>query len=172
MRLEITLLEQPSKHMVTVKTIQQKQQMEQTYQPTAGKITSHAPTFEEIIVAATTRGTQQPNIISQEEDSQAEAYAHPADNTQAKAATRMLTWECTLSTIRIPHITWQQSIHITREIAGATVDGEKGGLLEYHHLSTHPKYKETWKHSYRKEIWRLAQGMMGQVNGTNIKRFL
>ena len=71
--MEITSPEQPPKHMVTVEIILQKQQMEQTHQPTAGKLTGYKPTFQEIIVTSTARDPRQPNIISQEEDSQAEA---------------------------------------------------------------------------------------------------
>ena len=45
-------------------------------------------------------------------------------------------------------------------------------LLEYWHLSKHPKYKETLKNSYGREIGRLAQGMLRWVKGTNTIFFI
>ena len=45
-------------------------------------------------------------------------------------------------------------------------------MLEYHHLTKHPKYKEIWKCSFRNEIGWLAQGMPGQVKGANTMFFI
>ena len=118
MRVEKTSPGQLQKLLSTEKPNQQKQQMEQTLQPAARKLTGQMSTFQEIIVVSTTSDTWQPNIISQEEDNQAETYTCPTDNTQAKTATRMLNQECTLSTMQIPHLTQQQSNHIPMEMAG------------------------------------------------------
>ena len=79
----------------------------------------------------------------------------------------MLNQECALSIIKILNITHQQSSKISREVAGAIIDGETGGLFEYQHLSTDPEYKVTWRHYYENEIGRLAQGMPCQVKQTN-----
>ena len=54
------------------------------------------------------------------------------------------------------------------EFIGAILDRDTGVCMEYHHLIRHPKYKDTWQHSYGKEIGWLAQGMPKRVNGTNI----
>ena len=38
----------------------------------------------------------------------------------------------------------------------AVLDNDTGDLLEYRHLIKHPKYKDTWSQSFRKEIRCLA----------------
>ena len=53
------------------------------------------------------------------------------------------------------------------EVAGAMVDGETSAVLEYRHLSKHPKYKEMSNYLYGNKIGRLVNGMQGQVQGTN-----
>jgi hypothetical protein len=42
------------------------------------------------------------------------------------------------------------------DLAYAVLNDESGDLLEYHHLMKHPKYKDVWTKSFRKEIRRLA----------------
>ena len=84
----------------------------------------------------------------------------------------MITQGCALAIIQLSNILKQKSSNISREVAGAIEDGETGAVLEYQHLSKHPKYKETWKHSYVNEIGRLVQGIPGQVNGTNTLFFM
>ena len=42
------------------------------------------------------------------------------------------------------------------DFAYAVLDDDTGDLLEYRHLIKHPKYKDTWSQSFRKEIRRLA----------------
>ena len=79
----------------------------------------------------------------------------------------MITQECKISFLQIPNIWQQKPSNISRYKIETIVDGKTGLLLKYQHLSKHPKYKETWKHSYGNEIGRLAQGMLGQVNGMN-----
>jgi hypothetical protein len=36
--------------------------------------------------------------------------------------------------------------------ASSILDDKTGDLLEYRHLLKHPKYKEVWSQSFRKEI--------------------
>ena len=65
--------------------------------------------------------------------------------------------EYTLATREPTNTPQQQVTRILHEVAGAIVDGETGTLLEYRHLSKHPKYEETWKHFYGNKIG----GMLG-----------
>ena len=52
------------------------------------------------------------------------------------------------------------------EFAGAMLDNETGEPMEYCHLIKNLKYKQTWSHSYKNELGKLAQGMPDQVEGT------
>ena len=49
---------------------------------------------------------------------------------------------------------------------------QNGDMLEYRHLMKRPEYKETWDHGYGNKIGQLAQGMPGQVDGTDTKHFI
>jgi hypothetical protein len=42
------------------------------------------------------------------------------------------------------------------DFAYAILDKDTGNLLEYHHLIKHPKYRTTWRQSFRQEIKQLA----------------
>ncbi len=53
-----------------------------------------------------------------------------------------------------------------------SVLGEQGKLLKYRHLIVNPKTWTTWTHSYGKELKQLAQGMPGQVKGTDMIFFI
>ena len=44
--------------------------------------------------------------------------------------------------------------------------------MEYRHLIGNPKYRKLWQSSYGEKIGRLAQGMPGQVEGTNTIFFI
>ena len=44
--------------------------------------------------------------------------------------------------------------------------------MEYRHLVSNPKYRDTWKNAYGKELGRLAQGLPGIVKGTNTIVFI
>ena len=44
--------------------------------------------------------------------------------------------------------------------------------MEYRGLMKNPKYRKLWAKSYTKELGRLAQGMPGQVEGTNTIFFI
>ncbi len=50
--------------------------------------------------------------------------------------------------------------------------GEQGKLLEYQHLIANPKTQATWTHSYGNKLGWLAQGMPGQVKGTDTIFFI
>jgi hypothetical protein len=47
-----------------------------------------------------------------------------------------------------------------------------GKLLKYQQLITHPKYHKVWMHSSTNEFGRLAQGVGGQIQGTNTIFFI
>jgi hypothetical protein len=53
-----------------------------------------------------------------------------------------------------------------------SVIGIQGELLEYQHLIANPKTRATWTHSYSNKLERLAQGMPGQVTGTDTISFI
>eukprot|EP00804_Cyclotella_cryptica_P028815 CCRYP_020140-RA/>CCRYP_020140-RA protein AED:0.25 eAED:0.25 QI:0/0/0/1/1/1/2/0/480 len=44
--------------------------------------------------------------------------------------------------------------------------------MEYRHLVANPKYRDTWKNAYGKELGRLAQGLPGIVKGTDTIVFI
>jgi len=54
----------------------------------------------------------------------------------------------------------------------AVVDKKTGKLLNYCQLMRHPKYKTAWITSAANEFGRLAQGVGGQIKGTNIISFI
>ena len=58
------------------------------------------------------------------------------------------------------------------EIAGAVLDDETGEMMDYRHLRISPRYREVWGKLSGNEIGRLAQGMLGQVNGMNTLFFI
>ncbi len=57
------------------------------------------------------------------------------------------------------------------EMANCVI-GKQGELLEYQHLIANPKTQATWTHSYGNELGWLAQGMPGQVTGTDTIFFI
>jgi hypothetical protein len=50
--------------------------------------------------------------------------------------------------------------------------GKKGKLLEYQHLIVNPKTRQTWTHSYKSKLGRLAQGMPGHTKGMDTIFFI
>ena len=59
-----------------------------------------------------------------------------------------------------------------REVANTVLDHETGELLEYRRLLKHPRFKEVWTKSAADEFGRLANGIGGQIKGTNIIEFI
>ena len=58
------------------------------------------------------------------------------------------------------------------EMINAVLDKDMGELIEYRHLMKNPKYCQLYGKSYAKELGRLAQGIPGQVEGTNTIFFI
>eukprot|EP00804_Cyclotella_cryptica_P023061 CCRYP_000315-RA/>CCRYP_000315-RA protein AED:0.18 eAED:0.15 QI:0/0/0/1/1/1/2/0/662 len=56
--------------------------------------------------------------------------------------------------------------HYPTDMLHAVLNDKTGELMEYRHLVADPKYRDTWKNSYGKELGRLAQGLPGIVKGT------
>ena len=54
----------------------------------------------------------------------------------------------------------------------AVLDEDTGELMEYRDLMKKPKYRKLYAKLYTKELGRLAQGMPGQVEGTNTIFFI
>ncbi len=57
------------------------------------------------------------------------------------------------------------------EMANSVI-GEQGELLKYRHLIANPKTQATWTHSCGNKLGLLAQGMPGQVKGTDMIFFI
>jgi hypothetical protein len=55
----------------------------------------------------------------------------------------------------------------TVEFANEVFDTESEKLLKYQKLITHPKCCKVWMHSSANEFRQLAQGVGGQIKGTN-----
>ena len=59
-----------------------------------------------------------------------------------------------------------------KEVIVSVLNEETGELMEYRHLIFNPKYSELWQNSYGNKLGRLAQGMPGRVEGTDIIFFV
>ena len=57
-------------------------------------------------------------------------------------------------------------------MAGAVLEEETGDLLEYCHLIKRPHHKKVWGGAFSKEVDRLAQGILGIVEGTETLNFI
>ena len=58
------------------------------------------------------------------------------------------------------------------EMISDVLDEDTCELMEYRGLMKNPKYRKLYAKSYIKELGRLAQGMPGQVEGTNTVFFI
>ena len=116
--------------------------------------------------------TPRPHFIPHEEVDMATTPDQPVDNTRAKQRTLTITQEYVL--VATVHITPYNNNpnRLLCEYAKSILDEKIGELLEYKHLIKHPKYKETLSHSYRNEIGRLVQGMLGRANDTDTMFFI
>jgi len=83
----------------------------------------------------------------------------PALNTRSRA--RSIMYDTLFHTIST-----HQHRYPTDRI-NAVLNDETGELMEYRHLLSNPKYCDTWKNAYGKELGRLAQGLPGIVKGTD-----
>ena len=106
-------------------------------------------------------------FITQDDVDIVQIMGWSVDNTRAKQMTQTITQEFAIALkdcILLTHINPTRDM---KEYARSILDEEMGECLEYRHLLKHPKYKDTWSHSYGNKIGRLAQGMPGWVNETN-----
>ena len=71
----------------------------------------------------------------------------------------------------LPTLTGNKQEHLNL-LACAVFDEETGRMLNYRQLLTHPKYKEVWTTSSADEFGRLAQGVGGRIEGTNMIYFI
>ena len=58
------------------------------------------------------------------------------------------------------------------EMLNAVLNEETGEIMEYRQLMKSPKYRNLYKHSYIKELGRLAQDIPDVVKGTNTIFFI
>ena len=58
------------------------------------------------------------------------------------------------------------------EQAAPVLDVDTGKLLEYRALLKHPKFMAAWSTSAAHKFGRLAQGVSGQVQGTDTIQFI
>eukprot|EP00804_Cyclotella_cryptica_P025012 CCRYP_015951-RA/>CCRYP_015951-RA protein AED:0.39 eAED:0.39 QI:0/-1/0/1/-1/1/1/0/153 len=54
----------------------------------------------------------------------------------------------------------------------AVLNDETGKLMEYQHLVSNPKYRDTWGNAYGKELGPFAQGLPDIVKGTDTIAFI
>ncbi len=120
-----------------------------------------APTFQvEDENNAATAPQVIPQIMQDEYDSP------PSANTHQQCKVRILMQDFMLQCMEIPGykapFTPKQAasrkypLQFLCNLAYAVLDDKTGNLLEYHHLMKHPKYKDVWTKSFRKEIVCLA----------------
>ena len=104
----------------------------------------------------------------------------PAHNTRSrKELPRSITQETVLSAMEMSNtnVTARNlaarkfPMQLLCELAGAVMDAN-GELLQYRHLIKRPEYREVWGKAYGKELGRLAQGMLGVVEGTDTLDFI
>eukprot|EP00804_Cyclotella_cryptica_P002957 CCRYP_013294-RA/>CCRYP_013294-RA protein AED:0.17 eAED:0.16 QI:0/0/0/1/1/1/2/0/794 len=102
------------------------------------------------------------------------ASTPPAFNTRSRV--RSLTYKTMLHILSTHHngITASQATQqcYPTDMLHAVLNDETGELMEYRHLLSNPKYHDTWKNAYGKELGRLAQGIPGIVKGTNTIVFI
>jgi hypothetical protein len=144
--------------------------------------------------------TRQPNYISQDEED--EDAVTPSQKHQTRSHTRSILEEAMLSCMDAYQPTHQVSEELGLLNFAAILQSkptfkvtpkqmsmqrltmqwlckmanlvirDNGELLEWRHLTTNPKTRATWTHSYRNEISHLAQGMPGCNIGTNTIFFI
>eukprot|EP00804_Cyclotella_cryptica_P029977 CCRYP_013432-RA/>CCRYP_013432-RA protein AED:0.36 eAED:0.36 QI:0/-1/0/1/-1/1/1/0/370 len=54
----------------------------------------------------------------------------------------------------------------------AVLNDKTGELMEYRHVVSNPKYCDTWRNAYGKELGRLVQGLPSIVNGIDTIAFI
>jgi hypothetical protein len=98
----------------------------------------------------------------------------PALNTRSRH--RSLTYEAMLHSLSTQHNSVTASSTTQRryptDMLHAVLNDETGELMEYRHLVSNPKYRDTWKNAYGKELGRLAQGLHDIVKGTDTIVFI
>ena len=98
----------------------------------------------------------------------------PALNTRSRV--HSLMYKAMLHILSTQHnsITASQATkrRYPTDMLHAVLNDETGELMEYRHLVSNPKYRDTWKNAYGKELGRLAQGLPGIVQGTNTIVFI
>jgi hypothetical protein len=120
--------------------------------------------------------TTRPNYISQDKDDN-----EPNHRYHTRSQTTSIMQEVMLACIDItkPKFEISAAKLATRKFPlirlckmANSVIGEKGELLEYRHLIANPKTRATWTHSYGNKLGQLAQGMPGQMTGTDTIFFI
>eukprot|EP00804_Cyclotella_cryptica_P016361 CCRYP_009916-RA/>CCRYP_009916-RA protein AED:0.68 eAED:0.37 QI:0/0/0/1/1/1/2/0/308 len=98
----------------------------------------------------------------------------PALNTRSRASS--ITHEAMLHILATRHIgiTADQATQqcFPTDMLHAVLNDETAELMEYRHLVSNPKYRDTWKNAYGKELGQLAQGLPGIVKGANTIVFI
>eukprot|EP00804_Cyclotella_cryptica_P026876 CCRYP_017593-RA/>CCRYP_017593-RA protein AED:0.20 eAED:0.21 QI:0/0/0/1/1/1/3/0/940 len=146
---------------------------QQLLSPTATKpVAPHAPpprvqAHTPIPTACTPPPTSP--VVSDDEDSDDEVAPLPS-------RTRSLTHETMLHILATRHIGITAAQATQRryptDMLHAVLNDETGELMEYRHLVANPKYRDTWKNAYGKELGRLTQGLPGIVKGTDTIVFI
>eukprot|EP00804_Cyclotella_cryptica_P028368 CCRYP_016432-RA/>CCRYP_016432-RA protein AED:0.27 eAED:0.27 QI:0/0/0/1/1/1/2/0/586 len=95
----------------------------------------------------------------------------PALNTCSQVCS--LTYKTMLHILSTHHngITASQATQPT-DILHALLNDKTGELMEYRHLVSNPKYRDTWKNAYGKALEHMVQGVPGIVKGTDTIVFI
>jgi hypothetical protein len=117
------------------------------------------------------------NANVREEPVEEQRPAAPAYNTRSRNPNfRSVAQEAMLSCADVSQLKVSPRTLASRcfpfEMINAVLDEDTGELMEYRHLMKNPKYRQLYGKSYAKELGRLAQGMPGQVEGTNTIFFI
>ena len=101
----------------------------------------------------------------------------PARNTRSRYAAAAAALAAMVSITQANGHQWEHKNHVTmpnilelNEVANAVLDGDR--VLKYRQLIQHPTLGEQWRHSSANEIGRLAQGIGGNVKGTDTVKFI
>ena len=185
---DIVRLEEIFKYAATLPRVQTTQEETDTPNATTinNKDSSSNTNEEEDIVASEEieRGATSPRVRTSPSSSRVdetqpleeeEPETPPAYNTRSKAPIT-ITQETILRAIDINDKNFNAQKASRRkfhpEVLAAVLNEETGELMEYRHLIANPKYRERWGKAYGKEIGRLAQGIPGEVDGTDTIVFI
>ena len=90
-------------------------------------------------------------------------------NTRSRTRLRSITKEALLLSLNTTPTTPSKlsARQYPHELLNAVLDKTTGKLMQYRNLIRIPKYQEVWQRAYGNKLGHLAQGIHGQIQGTN-----